>query len=168
MDYIAFPTYELFTWLAIAGYVVLGLGMLSFVRVFFIELSKSAESKISAGSVASLVAVVSMLLLGASAVVTSTYLERGNRVAAYGEWYGDVTEGLRSYYGIEVTAKDLVALGYPSQEPEGRTYLGTTKLATGADMDEFAEVTLGINNGKVYLLEQDGATYTELEPATAR
>jgi hypothetical protein len=106
------------------------------------------------------VGALSVLIAGVAGLWAST--------AATAEWNKTVASSLSSYYGIAVTSEDLYDLDYPRSDPEKRVYLGTAKLATGEGMDEFAEVTLGINNGKVYLLEQDGATYTELEPAATR
>jgi hypothetical protein len=78
-------------------------------------------------------------------------------------------ESFKEYYGVTLDEKDLAALGYPGlstflNPPEELTYYNTAPIQTGESREDFEQLTLAGEDGKIYLYRQVGATYEELEP----
>lgn len=108
------------------------------------------------GGVLLLTGLASMVFL---LVTNSTYEARVNAFEA------SAAEDLGDAYGLEVTLKNLRELGYPTEEPDERTYFGTTVLKTGPAVEDFIRAQLAYDDGRVFLLQQVGEEYTELETA---
>ncbi len=85
--------------------------------------------------------------------------------ARQAEYLDEAAENLSDAYGVEVTRDDLGQLRYPLREPEGRVYRGTATIETGDGVEDFADVRLAYDDGRVYLLKQVGEEYEELSPA---
>lgn len=107
--------------------------------------------------------VGSVMVLGGLAALIVVLATNSSYDGRVDKFKASVAEEFSDVYGITVTAGDARDLAYPLSEPEGRTYFGTTILKTGPNVEDFVRVQLAYADGEVFLLQQVGEEYTELE-----